>query len=644
MASGCTRVRCTSTASFPRPRRSALPIFSARQRRAPDACVDRARPLTVVAAREPQARFEVVTALGRPTGTRSPPRSGYRSAARRRKAVRAAPASAAGDESLPARPARRSRRGTTASRAEPSFRPGGADRRRYSHHVSGANGLQRRRCSCARPHGARNRDPQRREPRLRAGRGVAGESSHLLTRGLVASGPLAARRSPEEPSGARDVGARSSDARFVRMAGRDLRREDHDLCSTSRRTSSGLTLRTVRDSRRVAGERGAAAGPDPTWESVRSCRLLVGTSPRPRIRPGLVPYSTSTCTWSGWFGTRSLAARPVPRLERVGHEPLPAATKWAKIVAAVAPPSGPVATSAEKRYAPVDHDDRVLALADRGVVATAASRRGGSARCRRDRLRRRVRGPPALDTRSRRRPVRTTTPTSADGSARRREPMPRGAWQRGREASGECGRAPSSGRPRRRSALLALLSARRSPRTVDAYRRDLRALHVLGKDVAPRHPDERSSVGRVACAPRGSPPRRSPGASPRFVRSSVTSSLSACATRTRLPRSSCRAGLHPPRALSRPRPSGSSTPRSGRRLARCAIARSWSSCTGRPPCLRGCRAREERRRARGACGSRARERGKERLVPLGRPGGEAVRRYLALGGPTSTVATGPSSS
>ena len=61
--------------------------------------------------------------------------------------------------------------------------------------------------------------------------------------------------------------------------------------------------------------------------------------------------------------------------------------------------------------------------------------------------------------------------------------------------------------------FLLLLAARRSPRTVDAYRRDLAALtpFAAARSTTPRS-TRSSSAGSPRCGPTGSPPRRSPAA------------------------------------------------------------------------------------------------------------------------------------
>ena len=96
---------------------------------------------------------------------------------------------------------------------------------------------------------------------------------------------------------------------------------------------------------------------------------------------------------------------------------------------------------------------------------------------------------------------------------------------------------------------------------------------------APR-PSTSSRAGSRECAPMAWLPRRSRVVCRRCGRTSDTSFSSARARTTLLPRSSYPVAGATFRARSRrPRPSGSSRPRWGRRRARYATARSWSSST-----------------------------------------------------------------
>ena len=119
-------------------------------------------------------------------------------------------------------------------------------------------------------------------------------------------------------------------------------------------------------------------------------------------------------------------------------------------------------------------------------------------------------------------------------------------------------RREASGDPDVDGAFLALLAARRAPRTVDAYRRDLaRLARFLGKPRRGRDASRTSSSTRRSSAPTGSRRRRSRGGPRRRAPSSATCSCSARAPTTRPPSSSCRAGRASCRARSRrARPSG----------------------------------------------------------------------------------------
>ena len=181
--------------------------------------------------------------------------------------------------------------------------------------------------------------------------------------------------------------------------------------------------------------------------------------------------------------------------------------------------------------------------------------------------------------------------------------------------------------------FLALLAARRSPRTVDAYKRDLAALGVLG---AARRSLERGHrlVGCVAaCAGTGRDIDRAPGRCRPDVLPTPRSS------RCSRGQSRCRRRPPPPQTAPPPHLVG------GRdRQAHLCGERRGASAASRPRAGRA----PLRRRAAGHRGGGL-DRGrvdldnrlvrplgkgsKERIVPLGREASEALRRYLSRGRP-----------
>ena len=172
--------------------------------------------------------------------------------------------------------------------------------------------------------------------------------------------------------------------------------------------------------------------------------------------------------------------------------------------------------------------------------------------------------------------------------------------------------APSSG-------FLALLAARRAPRTVDAYRRDLDALRRwLGAPAAPRDDRGARALPRASCAPTGSSPatiaRRRRGG-PRA--SSGTSMLLGAradnpAAELELPRRVRKL----PRTLSPARGRAADRGRERRRRrARCATARS-SSCSTAPGSAS----------ARRSASTRAASTSTSRLVRVRRQGRQGARR------------------
>ena len=195
--------------------------------------------------------------------------------------------------------------------------------------------------------------------------------------------------------------------------------------------------------------------------------------------------------------------------------------------------------------------------------------------------------------------------------------------------------AVTCSRPRRR----ALPAPPRGP-AVAAHRRRLPARPRRARSL-PRRTGRRtrrsrsSSAGSPRCARTGSRRRRSHGASPRCVRTSATSSLSARETRIPLPRFSYRGAPRTlPRALS---------PSETERLIDAATGTTPRSLRDRAlvELLYGAGLRVSEAVGLEKSGVALEERvvrvlgkgGKERLVPLGRPAAEAVRRYLALGRP-----------
>ena len=182
---------------------------------------------------------------------------------------------------------------------------------------------------------------------------------------------------------------------------------------------------------------------------------------------------------------------------------------------------------------------------------------------------------------------------------------------------------------------LLTLQAQRSPRTVDAYRRDLAALHAfLGKDVARVTPDELAAwvasmrAGKLAA----STIARRVSAIRAFFRHLVLIGMrdENPAASLKLPRR----GRTLPRALS---------PSETERLIDAAIGTTPRALRDRAlvELLYGAGLRVSEAVGLEKNGVALEERvvrvlgkgGKERLVPLGRPAAEAVRRYLALGRP-----------
>jgi integrase/recombinase XerD len=182
---------------------------------------------------------------------------------------------------------------------------------------------------------------------------------------------------------------------------------------------------------------------------------------------------------------------------------------------------------------------------------------------------------------------------------------------------------------------LLTLQAQRSPRTVDAYRRDLAALHAfLGKDVARVTPDELAAwvASMRAEGLAASTIARRVSAIRAFFRHLVLIGMrdENPAASLKLPRR----GRTLPRALS---------PSETERLIDAAIGTTPRALRDRAlvELLYGAGLRVSEAVGLEKNGVALEERvvrvlgkgGKERLVPLGRPAAEAVRRYLALGRP-----------
>jgi len=182
---------------------------------------------------------------------------------------------------------------------------------------------------------------------------------------------------------------------------------------------------------------------------------------------------------------------------------------------------------------------------------------------------------------------------------------------------------------------LLTLQAQRSPRTVDAYRRDLAALHrFLGKDVASVTPEELESwvASMRAEGLAASTIARRVSAIRAYFRHLVLIGMrdENPAASLQLPRR----GRTLPRALS---------PAETERLIDAATGTTPRSLRDRAlvELLYGAGLRVSEAVGLEKNGVALEERvvrvlgkgGKERLVPLGRPAAEAVRRYLALGRP-----------
>ena len=182
---------------------------------------------------------------------------------------------------------------------------------------------------------------------------------------------------------------------------------------------------------------------------------------------------------------------------------------------------------------------------------------------------------------------------------------------------------------------LLTLQARRSPRTVDAYRRDLAGLHAfLGKDVAEVTPDELESwvASMRAEGLASSTIARRVSAVRAFFRHLVLIGM-----RDENPAASLQL---PRRARTLPR---ALSPAETERLIDAATGTTPRALRDRAlvELLYGAGLRVSEAVGLEKNGVALEERvvrvlgkgGKERLVPLGRPAAEAVRRYLALGRP-----------
>ena len=183
--------------------------------------------------------------------------------------------------------------------------------------------------------------------------------------------------------------------------------------------------------------------------------------------------------------------------------------------------------------------------------------------------------------------------------------------------------------------FLALLATRRAPRTVEAYRRDLLQLSAWRRGSSAGRRPKSSSAGSPRCAPQASPPRRSRAGSLRSAPSSATRCCSAPGRTTQPPRLQL-----PKRARTLPKTlspgeaerlidaANGTTPRAMRDRALVELMYGAGLRVSEVTGLQRRSVDLEDRLVR-ALGKGS----KERLVPLGRPAVDALRRYIAMGRP-----------